>query len=114
MWFCFTVIGTIAALVIIMSLWEKFQTNPTITGELIIYDVCLYNLFLISGLDTDFHNQQVIFPTTVVCPEVAYDEAKAMDIAYKMLVVFCSKIFQKKIFIAVSMTKLTEIKRNLF
>lgn len=32
-WFCLTAIGFIAALVIIVSLWEKFQTNPTITGE---------------------------------------------------------------------------------
>lgn len=34
MWFCFTAIGFISALVIIVSLWEKFQTNPTITGKL--------------------------------------------------------------------------------
>lgn len=34
MWFCFTTIGFISALVIIVSLWEKFQTNPTITGKL--------------------------------------------------------------------------------
>lgn len=33
MWFCFTAIGFISALVIIVSLWEKFQTNPTITGK---------------------------------------------------------------------------------
>lgn len=33
MWFCFTMIGFISALVIIFSLWEKYQTNPTITGE---------------------------------------------------------------------------------
>ena len=33
MWFIFTMTGFIAALVIIASLWEKFQTNPTITGE---------------------------------------------------------------------------------
>lgn len=32
MWFCFTTIGLISALIIIFSLWEKFQTNPTITG----------------------------------------------------------------------------------
>lgn len=36
MWFCFTSIGAVTALVIIMSLWEKFQTNPTITGKRII------------------------------------------------------------------------------
>lgn len=33
MWFCFTMIGFISALVIIFSLWEKYQTNPTITGK---------------------------------------------------------------------------------
>lgn len=33
MWFIFTAIGFISALVIIVSLWEKFQTNPTITGK---------------------------------------------------------------------------------
>lgn len=33
MWFCFVAIGAVAAFVIIGSLWEKFQTNPTITGK---------------------------------------------------------------------------------
>lgn len=33
MWFSFVAIGAVAAFVIIASLWEKFQTNPTITGE---------------------------------------------------------------------------------
>lgn len=32
MWFCLVSIGGIAAFVIIGSLWEKFQTNPTLTG----------------------------------------------------------------------------------
>ncbi|XP_067641904.1 sodium channel protein Nach isoform X2 [Eurosta solidaginis] len=68
MWFCFTTIGAVTALVIIMSLWEKFQTNPTITG-----------------LDTDFHNQNVVFPTTIVCPETPIDHDKAYDWAYKAL-----------------------------
>lgn len=26
-----------------------------------------------SGLDTDFHNQQVLFPTVTICPLTAYD-----------------------------------------
>lgn len=56
MWFCFIVTGVISAIIIIVSLWDKFQTNPTITG-----------------LDTDFHNQLLIFPTIVVCPDDAYD-----------------------------------------
>lgn len=51
-----------------MSLWEKFQTNPTITG-----------------LDTDFHNQNVVFPTTVVCPEAAFDQEKAYASVYKSM-----------------------------
>lgn len=33
MWFCLTATGFIAASVIIVDLWEKFQTNPTITGK---------------------------------------------------------------------------------
>ncbi|XP_073830574.1 amiloride-sensitive sodium channel pickpocket 23 [Musca autumnalis] len=68
MWFCFTSIGAVTALVIIMSLWEKFQTNPTITG-----------------LDTDFHNQNVVFPTTVVCPEIAFDHDKSFEVALNQL-----------------------------
>lgn len=50
MWFCFTSIGGVVTLIIIVSLWEKFQTNPTITG-----------------LDTDFHNWDVPFPTVSLC-----------------------------------------------
>lgn len=64
MWFSFVATGAVAAIVIIFSLWEKFQTNPTITG-----------------LDTDFHNQEVIFPTVMVCPEVPYDEKEVSDVA---------------------------------
>ncbi|PNF31312.1 hypothetical protein B7P43_G11545 [Cryptotermes secundus] len=51
MWFCFTSVGGVVSLIIIASLWEKFQTNPTITG-----------------LDTDFHNWDVPFPTVSLCP----------------------------------------------
>lgn len=68
MWFCFTTIGAVAALVIIFSLWEKFQTNPTITG-----------------LDTDFHNQRIIFPIVMVCPHIAYDEEKLKNVAYSKI-----------------------------
>ncbi|XP_052132722.1 sodium channel protein Nach-like [Frankliniella occidentalis] len=39
-----------AALVIVDSLWDKFQTSPTITG-----------------LDTDFHNWDVPFPAVTLC-----------------------------------------------
>jgi amiloride-sensitive sodium channel len=51
MWFCFISVGGVVTLIIIVSLWEKFQTNPTITG-----------------LDTDFHNWDVPFPTVSLCP----------------------------------------------
>lgn len=68
MWFCFTASGAIAAFIIIANLWEKFQTNPTITG-----------------LDTDFHNQQVIFPTVDVCLEVPYDENRTRELAFATL-----------------------------
>ncbi|KAK4875187.1 hypothetical protein RN001_011609 [Aquatica leii] len=50
MWFCCVSIGAIATAVIIVSLWEKFQTNPTITG-----------------LDTDFHSWNLPFPAITVC-----------------------------------------------
>lgn len=59
MWFCFTSVGAVSALIIIFSLWEKFQTNPTITG-----------------LDTDFHNSKIIFPVITVCPTKGFDEDK--------------------------------------
>lgn len=32
-WFCLVSVGAVAAFVIIGTLWEKFQTNPTITGK---------------------------------------------------------------------------------
>lgn len=32
MWFCCVAIGFVISLIIIDSLWEKFQTDPTITG----------------------------------------------------------------------------------
>ncbi|XP_045514063.1 sodium channel protein Nach-like [Pieris brassicae] len=57
MWFSFTAIGAIATCIIIVSLWEKFQTNPTITG-----------------LDTDFHNWDVPFPAVTICDRNAVDD----------------------------------------
>ncbi|KAJ1532259.1 hypothetical protein ONE63_000875 [Megalurothrips usitatus] len=60
MWFCTTSVGLVAALVIIVSLWEKFQTNPTITG-----------------LDTDFHNWDVPFPAVTVVWKDADEEKRA-------------------------------------
>ncbi|XP_044730503.1 sodium channel protein Nach-like [Chrysoperla carnea] len=50
LWFCFVLAGIITTLIIISSLWEKFQTNPTITG-----------------LDTDFHSWKIKFPAITIC-----------------------------------------------
>ncbi|KAJ0179941.1 hypothetical protein K1T71_004532 [Dendrolimus kikuchii] len=57
MWFSFTAIGAVTTCIIIVSLWEKFQTNPTITG-----------------LDTDFHNWDVPFPAITICDANPVDE----------------------------------------
>ncbi|GBP44395.1 Sodium channel protein Nach [Eumeta japonica] len=57
MWFSFTAVGAVATCIIIVSLWEKFQTNPTITG-----------------LDTDFHNWDVPFPAVTICDMEPVDE----------------------------------------
>ncbi|XP_072940542.1 sodium channel protein Nach [Epargyreus clarus] len=62
MWFSFVSIGAIATCVIIVSLWEKFQTNPTITG-----------------LDTDFHNWDVPFPAVTICDVDPVDEELLQD-----------------------------------
>lgn len=51
-WFCCVTIGAIATMIIIVSLWGKFQTNPTITG-----------------LDTDFHSWDVAFPALTLCED---------------------------------------------
>ncbi|XP_065174084.1 sodium channel protein Nach [Atheta coriaria] len=50
-WFICVMVGAISTMVIIVSLWEKFQTNPTITG-----------------LDTDFHNWDIPYPSVTLCP----------------------------------------------
>ncbi|XP_037874750.1 sodium channel protein Nach [Bombyx mori] len=57
MWFSFTAIGAVTTCIIIVSLWEKFQTNPTITG-----------------LDTDFHNWDVPFPAVTICDASPVDD----------------------------------------
>ncbi|KAI8428834.1 hypothetical protein MSG28_007489 [Choristoneura fumiferana] len=57
MWFSFTAVGAVTTCIIIVSLWEKFQTNPTITG-----------------LDTDFHNWEVPFPAVTICDLNPVDE----------------------------------------
>ncbi|CAG9560390.1 unnamed protein product [Danaus chrysippus] len=67
MWFSFTAIGTIATCIIIVSLWEKFQTNPTITG-----------------LDTDFHNWDVPFPAVTICDIAPVDDDLLQEYVEKL------------------------------
>lgn len=45
MWFCCVAIGFVTALIIIDSLWEKFQTEPTITGMRMISWKSNYSFF---------------------------------------------------------------------
>ncbi|KAE8738754.1 hypothetical protein FOCC_FOCC015764 [Frankliniella occidentalis] len=73
MWFCTTVLGLVAALVIIVSLWEKFQTNPTITG-----------------LDTDFHNWDVPFPAVTLCQDNPSNESLVDDYVNRRVVSRCN------------------------
>lgn len=68
MWFLFTATGMVSALVIIASLWEKFQTNPTITG-----------------LDTNFQTTKMVFPTVLICPLEAFDDQAVTDVAFNHL-----------------------------
>lgn len=68
MWFIFTSTGLVSALVIIASLWEKFQTNPTITG-----------------LDTNFQSSQMTFPTVLVCPSEPFNDEAITQVAYEKL-----------------------------
>lgn len=56
MWFVFVCAGFSAAIYIIQVLYERYQTNPTITG-----------------LDTDSNSQLLTFPTVMLCPADSYD-----------------------------------------
>ncbi|XP_034244838.1 sodium channel protein Nach-like [Thrips palmi] len=58
LWFVCTAGGMMAALVIIDSLWDKFQTSPTITG-----------------LDSDYHNWDVPFPALTMCQKDPANES---------------------------------------
>ncbi|XP_025416588.1 sodium channel protein Nach-like isoform X2 [Sipha flava] len=61
MWFSFLSVGIVITSIIIISLWEKFQTSPTITG-----------------LDTDFHNWDVQFPAITICPLQSTSDEKVV------------------------------------
>ncbi|XP_025197810.1 sodium channel protein Nach-like isoform X1 [Melanaphis sacchari] len=62
MWFSFLSVGIVVTSIIIISLWEKFQTSPTITG-----------------LDTDFHSWDVQFPAITVCPKRPTSDEKVWE-----------------------------------
>ncbi|XP_050536537.1 sodium channel protein Nach-like isoform X2 [Daktulosphaira vitifoliae] len=62
MWFSFLSVGIVITSIIIVSLWEKFQTSPTITG-----------------LDTDFHNWDVQFPAITICPKKPIMDEKLQE-----------------------------------
>lgn len=42
-------------------------------------------LFIDLGLDTDFHNQEMEFPTVTVCPLDPFDEDKVNETAYRKM-----------------------------
>lgn len=96
MWFCCVAVGAVAAFVIIGSLWEKFQTNPTITGIVGVWKFHYATLFIARlsssplmddlGLDTDFHNQELEFPTVSICPVEPFDAEKVNETVYRTLV----------------------------
>lgn len=41
------------------------------------------SLSCLPGLDTDFHNQQVLFPSVTVCPQSSFDPASVNETAQK-------------------------------
>lgn len=123
MWFCFTATGGVSALIIIVSLWEKFQTNPTITGNYWEFDPSqsFYIKFPSTGLDTDFHNQQVIFPTIALCPYVPFDANRTRDLAFGTLAFYeedkadrLEPVLQKLTELSFSnMMEITQLRNNL-
>ncbi|XP_056643889.1 sodium channel protein Nach-like [Diorhabda sublineata] len=63
MWVIWITAGLVTTIIIIVNLWEKFQTNPTITG-----------------LDTDFHNWDVAFPAITICQNNPANDERINDI----------------------------------
>ncbi|RZF46406.1 hypothetical protein LSTR_LSTR012452 [Laodelphax striatellus] len=61
-WLVLTTTGGVITMLIILSLWSKFQTNATITG-----------------LDTDFHNWDAPFPAVTVCPQHPLNDTRVTD-----------------------------------
>lgn len=47
--------------------------------------LCVSALFIDLGLDTDFHNMDLEFPTVTVCPLDPFDEDKVNETAYRTM-----------------------------
>lgn len=77
MWFSFLSVGLVINSIIIISLWEKFQTSPTITG-----------------LDTDFHNWDVQFPAISICPMRPTSDEKVWEYASRWITRYITYLFQ--------------------
>lgn len=48
-------------------------------------DVNYVKYFHCVGLDMDVHNQQLVFPTVVVCPMLPYETNRTYDLAFSYL-----------------------------
>ncbi|XP_057661229.1 pickpocket protein 28-like [Diorhabda carinulata] len=83
MWVIWITAGLVTTIIIIVNLWEKFQTNPTITG-----------------LDTDFHNWDVAFPAITICQNNPANDERINDIINinqnRFLIRFCFKLISNK------------------
>ncbi|XP_068081669.1 sodium channel protein Nach [Anabrus simplex] len=82
LWFSCTTIGGVACLIIIMSLWDKFQNNPTITG-----------------LDADTQTFIVNFPAVSLCPNSIVNVTAVEDFVVKY---YKGDEFYKKFFLEVA------------
>ncbi|XP_055611970.1 sodium channel protein Nach-like [Uranotaenia lowii] len=66
-WFALVNTSAVTTLIIIFNLWQKFQTNPTITGP-----------------DTASSENSTTFPTVLVCPADPLDQSKILEVAEKL------------------------------
>ncbi|XP_058811259.1 uncharacterized protein LOC131676158 [Topomyia yanbarensis] len=63
-WFCVVAASFVTTLIIILNLWDKFQTNPTITGP-----------------DTGSRVNRTHFPTVGICPHEPFDPDRVLRFA---------------------------------
>ncbi|XP_058448056.1 uncharacterized protein LOC131428269 [Malaya genurostris] len=61
-WFGIVATSFVTTLVIILSLWSRFQTNPTITGP-----------------DTSGRLKRTVFPTIGICPTVPFERDRILE-----------------------------------